>query len=114
MFNLGKLLWKRRKHLRQERTDLESKKFSEPVEIFVTEVASIDTGDTRGLPLVNLEITKKRITCLKDAITLSKAVVRSVERRLHPKIGDIILPLEDDPAEIFKQVLFGIVYRGKV
>ena len=77
--------------------------------MFVTQVKSIEKG-----PMVNMEIVSKDVTCLGDAVALSKKVVRSIERRLHPRIGDIICVTEDDPTDIYKQVLFAIVKRGKV
>lgn len=103
---------KRRRVLRKQIENDEMKKFSEPIKIFITQVKAINKD--AKIPMVDLEITMKEINCLKDAIDLSKKVVRSVDRRLHPQVGDITCPLEDDPTDIFRQVLYGIVQRGKV
>lgn len=105
-------LEKRRRVLSKQIANDEMKTFSEPIKIFITQVKAINMNSKT--PMVDLEITMKEINCLKDAVDLSKKVVRSVERRLRPQVGDITCPLEDDPTDIFKQVLYGIVQRGKV
>jgi len=96
--------------LRSESSDIETAPFSEPVKIFVNEVKSIDTTP----PMVNLAIVPKSITCLRDAVALDRKVAKSLERKLRPRVGDIVCVIEDDPTNIYKQVLFAIVRRGKV
>ena len=113
--DLMRFLGKRQKHVRKAVDQVKSIKFSDPITVYVNLIKSIEPSDKfNGMPMVNIEITPRKIECLKDAVDLNKKVVRSVERRLHPQVGDIIPILDDDPTDIFLQVLFELVGRGKI
>jgi hypothetical protein len=110
--DLKKFLGRRVKKLRNENSKLELAQFSEPMTIFINQVKSIEM---RGnVPMVNIEVTSKVLKSLKDAVELNRMVVRSVERRLHPQVGDIITVIEDDPTDVYKQILFELARRGKI
>ena len=110
--DLKKFLGKRTKKLRKKIDELEQKQFSEPITIYVNQVQSVEFSGKE--PMVNILITSKIITSLKDAVELNKLVVRSVDRRLRPQVGDIVAVLAEDPTDIYKQVLFALVGRGKI
>ena len=103
----------KREELKKEVDELTGKKFSAPLTIYISQVKSVEMNGNKP-KMVNIELNAKNITCLKDAVELNKMVVRSVERRLRPQVGDIIPILDDDPTDIFLQVLFELVGRGKI
>jgi hypothetical protein len=105
-------LFKRVKHFRKGTEEVELAPFSEPVTIFVNQVVSLDVKN--GAPVANVKLTPREIRSLKEAVEVNKLVIRSVSRKLNPKIGDIIAILDDDPTDVYKQVLFGLVKRGKI
>lgn len=105
-------LFRRVKHFRKVNEDVELALFSEPVTIFVNQVISLEIKS--GSPMAIVKIVPKEIRSLHEAVELNKMVIRSVSRKLNPKVGDIIAILDEDPTDVYKQLLFAIVKRCKI
>ena|SRR5665213_1736249 len=88
--------------------------FSKPITVFLNHVKSIDTTKTTEPPQAMIELTPHTVTCLKDAIALNRLIVRNVKRRLNPVVGDIVCVIDEDPTDVYRQILFELVKRGEV
>jgi len=111
MFNF----MKREKMRRPEDiSKISSTAFSEPITIYLNKVKSVGGGISKSPVEAIVELTPYTVTCLKDAINLNRLIVRDVTRRSTPMVGDIVCVIEDDPSDVYRQVIFEIAKRGKV
>ena len=88
--------------------------FSQPVTIYLNKVKAIETHMGKSPAEAVVELTPYSVTCLKDAMDLNRAIVRNVARRSAPVVGDLVCVMDDDPTDVYRQVIFEIVKRGKL
>ena len=96
--------------------ELDNVKFSEPITVFLNKVVAVGVKDflPSSLPQTVTKLTPYTVTCLKDAIALNRTIVRDVKKRLNPMEGDLVCVIEEDPTDVYRQILFELAKRGKV
>jgi len=96
--------------------ELENVRFSEPITVFLNKVVAVGVKDfsPSSVPQTVVKLTPHTVNCLKDAIALNRTIVRDVKKRLNPMEGDIVCVIDEDPTDVYRQILFELAKRGRV